>query len=405
MLLRELARYAGRLQESGDLPPQMYQPTRIRWLIELTADGRPLGFVSTVADNAKGPEKRGTSFLAPHIERTSAVKAKLLADRADYVLGLHDEERAGEAAPVRLAACHAAFVERIADCASSTGEPSVAAVLCFLHQCDLSLLPLPDDITPADGVTFRVGDILPIDLPSVRDYWANETQLEGEPQAERVCIICGESRLPAERHPVPIKGIPGGQSSGMQVVSANEAAFESYGLSASLVAPVCYPCAERYAQAANALLRDPQSRLIVGSLVYLFWTREQKPLNIVALLSQPTAGDVKALLASPYHGAANQPVDADAFFVAALASSGGRVAVRDWSSTTVGDVRASLGRYFRLQALVDAWGEEAGPLGIFALAASLVRESRDISPQAVAALLGCALYGRPLPQRLLHQAV
>ena len=68
-------------------------------------------------------------------------------------------------------------------------------------------------------------------------------------------------------------------------------------------------------------------------------------------------------------------------------------------------MRGSLRRYFRLQALVDAWGEEAGPLGIFALASSLVRKSRDISPQAVAALLGCALYGRPLPQRLLHQAV
>ena len=180
MLLRELERYAERLQERGDLPPQMYQPTRIRWLIELTADGRPLGFVSTVPDNAKGPEKRGMLFWAPHIERTSAVKAKLLADRADYVLGVPNAPT-DTAALRRVATCHAAFVERVTDCLSSTGEPSVAAVWQFLTDYDHSSLALPGDITSGDRVTFRVGDVLPIDLPSVRRLLGERDRARGRP--------------------------------------------------------------------------------------------------------------------------------------------------------------------------------------------------------------------------------
>ena len=40
----------------------------------------------------------------------------------------------------------------------------------------------------------------------------------------------------------------------MTMVSANADAFESYGLKASLIAPVCRDCAERSARAYNALL-------------------------------------------------------------------------------------------------------------------------------------------------------
>ena len=73
----------------------------------------------------------------------------------------------------------------------------------------------------------------------------------------------------------------------MQIVSANEAAYESYGLCASEVVPVCRECAERYAQAANALLRSPATCLAAGPVAYLFWTREGRGFSAAALLFHP----------------------------------------------------------------------------------------------------------------------
>jgi CRISPR-associated protein Csd1 len=191
----------------------------------------------------------------------------------------------------------------------------------------------------------------------------------------------------------------------MTLVSANNTAFESYGLEASLIAPICYDCAERYGKAANALIDNDATHLRLGSCIYLFWTRQESDFSIASMLSDPQPEDVKALLASVYSG---QPVDLEdtnPFYATALAASGARVAVRDWVETTLGDVKRNLSRYFLLQRLVDLKGEEGSPLGLYSLALSTVRESKDLPPTTPKALLHVALKGGPLPNWLLYEAI
>ena len=204
---------------------------------------------------------------------------------------------------------------------------------------------------------------------------------------------------------MPIKGVPGGQTAGMQLISANENAFESYGLSASLVAPICHVCAERYAQALNALLRGEQTRLIIGPIAYVFWTREEGTFSPVSLLSSPEPAEVAELLKSPATGRAGTNALDDAFFAAALSASGGRVVVRTTITSTVAEVKRNLARYFRLQRLVGASGEDWRPLGVFPLAASLVRDQRELRPRVVETLVRVALGGGPLPRALIYEAV
>lgn len=294
MLLERLREYSHRLQ--GIAPPG-YQKTAIRWLIDLTPDGKLVGFVPTTAGEG-GKRDRGRRYQTPHILRTSAIKAKLLADRADYALGLA-EPGTTPSKRQRVAECHQAFVSLVADCARETGEATALAVQRFLAGVKLEALPLPQDMKPSDVVTFRIGDILPIHLPSVQVFW-ERSQASGGTLGQ--CLVCGRERPILERHPLMIKGIPGGQPSGTAIVSANAPAFESYGLSASLIAPVCQDCAERYAKAANTLIASEGGRLYLGSAVYLFWTRQPSSFNPTSLLSDPRPEDVKALLESAFRG-------------------------------------------------------------------------------------------------------
>ena len=267
MLLEKLSQYADRL----DLPPPMYQKTPIRWLIELDSKGNLIGFVPTSSEGKRGKSERGKEYEAPHIGRSSGVKAKLLADNSEYVLGLaREKSKQG-----RVGECHQAFVEQIRECAKVTGEKTVTIVLGFLERLALGSLPFPKDLDPGQNLTFRVEGVLPIELESVQGYWATVANADEQTETEQPnplmqCLICGEHRSAVKRLPFKIKRIPGGQSSGMALISANAPAFESYGLEASLIAPTCQFCGERFSKAANALIESEHSHITVGPIVYLF---------------------------------------------------------------------------------------------------------------------------------------
>ncbi len=405
MMLRRLVEHAERLEHQGELPPRMYSPTRIRWLIDLSPDGKLRGFLCTASVSDKGPARRGKEYLAPHIDRTSAVRAKLLADRADYALGLMDPVSTARRTAQRAVEAHGAFAALVSECATATGEPAVRAVSCFLREMDPASLSLPEDLGARDVVTFRIAETLPINLPSVRSFWAAACEVAGKREELRECLVCGRLRVPAARHPVLIKGVPHGQVSGVQIVSANEPAYESYGLRASLVVPICRECAERYAQAANALLRSPATCLVAGPLVILLWTPEGRGFSAAALLFDPDRGGVKELIRSACRGRPGSVSDAELFFCAALAANGGRVAIRDWIETTVLDVENSLVRFFRLQRLVASDGSDQPPWGVRALAAATVRRAEDIEAQTVDILLRVALCGERVPLGLLYRAL
>jgi CRISPR-associated protein Csd1 len=418
-MLDKLRQLAQRLEASGELAPPHYDWLRIAWLIDLDGEGRFLGFVRTPVEERR--KARGKRFLAPHVQRASGVEANLLADRADYALGFVEPD-AGERTKQRTKQAHEASLALLKECAGVTNEPTVATVARFLETLDLAALDLPQDLKAGDNVTFRVEGLLPIELPSVQSFWARVREPKGE-QAQ--CLVCGESRPPSKRLPIKIKRIPLGQSSGMALVSANEAAFESYGLEASLISPVCDECAQRYAKALNALRDKDDSHIVVGPLVYYFWTRDQVAFSPGRLLSSPEPDEVRALVDSVRTGRARDTTaDVTPFYAAGLSASGGRVVVRDWLETSVDQVKQSLVRWFRLQSIVGAWGETGAghfPLRgyrrdqtkswVEGLADSVVPEvrgRRDISqvnPNVPKVLLRAALHGDPLPMWLLSDAV
>ena len=374
MLLRQLVEYAERLEceQPGRILPQRYQRVGIRWIIPLNNQGRSKGKPMRTSNGLEGRKEGPKRFMAPDLVRSSGVRAKLLADNGEYVFGLIGEG----ADPERIAERHQAFKDAVRACAEETALAEVIAVARFLETLDVKPISLPDEVDSRDVFTFSVGGVMPIDLPAVRSYWAKhagDISKQGKETFEAECLISGEYGPVMDREPVKIKGIPGGQSSGTNLISANQRAFESYGLSASHVAPVKLEYAEKYANALNDLLRNEHTHLGVGPVMYVFWTKDAPPLPIVESLSKPEienpllaalftgkavelkAGDrpeqVKKSLVSPWAGREFESIRDNAFYAISLSANGGRAVVRDQLTSTVKDVRDKLRAYFKAQRM------------------------------------------------------
>jgi CRISPR-associated protein Csd1 len=376
----------------------MYQETLVPWVIELDSQGHLMGFVST---SGGGSQDRGRRMIVPHPgTRAFAIKPNLLADKAEYVLGLNKDGK--------TAARHRAFKQLVQECASITEDPGVKAVYNFLERFELDKAKIPEELTPDQWVTFRVDGYLSVEPETVRAFWAkyHAPGEAGGEQQQTNCIVCNTLCSPVKRHPVRIKGIPDGQTSGLALVSANSNVFESYGLKASLIAPTCATCAEQYATGANDLLRDEVTRVRIGPLAYLFWTKQDTGFSVATLFSDPQPQEVERLIRSAWRGREHAAVDAEAFYATALSASGARVVVRDWLETTVGAVQENLGRWFVLQELVKQNPDDREYQKLWGLVASLYQDARkQMVPGVPQTLLRVALKGGRLPEWLLHQAV
>jgi CRISPR-associated protein Csd1 len=402
VLLQRLAEYADQLK----LPPTLYSEAPVRYIVELHQSGRLSSPSPTdTADPTNPRTRRGVRRPVPQVQRAVAIKPLLLADNAEYTLGLPREG----SRPERVAACHRAYLDLLDRCAAASGEPAVAAVRVFLNGDAVSELDLPEDFDRGSTLTFRVDGEFVVDLPAVQAFWAMENDPAAavdRPATVMQCIVCGKERPVLDRLQAKIKGVPGGQTSGTAIISANAEAFESYGLEASLIAPTCAPCGERFTKAANALLSDESHRIVMGGAAFIFWTREPVADSWSELLTQPDPEQVRELLATVRTGRPLPAVEDTAFYATVLAGSGGRAAVRDWIDTTVGAAREHLARWFTRQRIVGAAGDDPRPFGLYALAAATVRDARtDLAPPTPRALLRAAIVGTPLPLSLLYQAV
>ena len=393
MLLQRLVEYSGRL----DLPPSNYVERAVHWFIDLDAKGKFKGMQPT----GDFKDRQNLKHLnLPHVMRSVAVRAKLLSDNGEYVLGTTRE--GGKPGKVRER--HESFVATVRACAEATGFHDVKAALNFLESLDVDSFPLPEDFDPSHEITFRVDGRLPVDHPQVRDWWASTFE---DPGAQRMqCIVCGRQRTPEKRLQQKIKRIPGGQMAGNALISANSPAFESYALHESLIAPTCSECAEKFSHAANHLLTRPDTHIRIDPVVYIFWTKEDVGFDGLRLLSNPEPEDVKALIRAVFTGAESPTrEDCTPFYAAALTASGARVAVRDWLDTTVGGVKRALARYFRLMQIVDFDGSEGKPLNLYQLSGATVRDLKDLPAHVPRGLIRFALAGGRLPKSLLFEAV
>lgn len=415
-----------RSAEAEDVLPFMYAVQKVRWEVRLRTDGTFRDVQPRSGGDTKGKDL-GLPLATPNIVRAgSAAKPRLLMDNAEYVLGFQKKE--GTPGVERAKKFHEAYVGLVQACADTTGEPSVTAIASFLAGHDpmafKEMLERRHPEFEADSnVMFNVDGVNPLELASVQRFWAaqfaqSDTEEEGF-TAE--CMITGEVGPVMEREPVKIKGIQGGQVAGMNFISANAQAFESYGLQASQIAPVKLEVAEQYANGLNRLLADPNTSLKVGGVTYAFWTGAGAvPLVGEALRNPPTGlsrpfgaqkkrdkkarpEEVRQALWGIFTGQQRDLKAGAAFYAVGLTPSGSRIAVRTHLSSTVQEAVDNLAAYFATQTLEMV--NPANDREAYDLRTLVSAMYRDINKEHTApdvdALVQFALTGRLLPLSFL----
>lgn len=400
MILQQLCKDAGKIL-GKDLAPPMYDWKPVRWLVRLKEDGTLIGYQSLGGDKDR---KRGDSQLIPYPgpRAGTVLRPSLIADTAAFVLGLAPEDR-------RVEAKHAAFKALVQRCATETGDPDVKAISVFLAGHDPSA-PLPSEpsdlasLTAADLVTFQVADRRPTDSPAVQAFWAKSARPAPEAGAALAeCLVTGAFGPVESSLPGMLKGIPGGQSSGVALISANAPAFESYGWERAQTSPVSSDAAERFTKALNRLIEGERTHITLGGLVYVFWTKNGGDSLFSVALNAPE--QVRDTLGGLFSGHRSRTLEAEAFYALALSASGARAVIRDWLDTTVGHVYDCLKRWYEAQEIVDLSGEPGPLLGIFQLARAAYRDSKDMEPVVLQSLIHAALHGGPIPAFLLAKTV
>lgn len=358
--------------ESGnDETPLMYSRKAFRWEIELNPDGSLRAFTRLSSGNAQGKKiDTGLELLSPDVTRGSNIKARLLADNGEYVLGVGRAEN-DDKVPKR----HEAFKALVAEAATSTGERAVQAVRAFLerHDPDAFRAHLPEDFDATHNIMISVGGQRPTDLAAVRAFWAARftNGTEARQEVEGQCLITGEYGPVINREPVSIKGINGGRTH-KKLSSANDPAYMSYGLHATQNAPMSFKAAEEYASGLNRLLGDPGSHLSIGDVTYVFWIDEGVVPAVKTLLAFPptilglrnaenevaSPQEVRDALWSVFTGTNPGLSPNTPFHVASLGHHDTRIVVRNYHSRTMEDLTRNLTAFFLNQHIRDVDTED-----------------------------------------------
>jgi CRISPR-associated protein Csd1 len=377
MILTKLYELSQRKSE-GIVVPSMYNRVRIRWLIEIDAEGNFKGFVGPLDDAEK--KRKGHEYIVPDLIRAAGIKPKLLADNGEYVLGLVRD--GGDVK--KVADRHQQFKDLVLKCAETTQDPAVTAVAQFLKTWNPEQ-EIPPDLDPTDNITFAVRGIVGTDqvIPAsaaenwtvVQEFWAKYTA--GADSPIMTCLVTGKEAPVDARLPVKIKGIPNGQTAGTSLVSANAAPFMSYGLENSLTSPISRAAGEGFGKALNDLIASPNHHWRCDPVMYVFWTKEpvgytfgqsyrkDQPKTIKTLLQSAKRGDPQAIGSKQ-----------NRFYGLSLTASGGRTVVRNWLELTIPEAATALDRWFDAQEIVDSFGKTTDDyFSTYRLASAMYRDA------------------------------
>ena len=362
--LQWLARYSDRLE----LPPGFYSERPVRYWIDLDCDGNLLSPEPVdTSDPASVTTRSGTRRLAPMVVRTSNIKPRVLADTADYTLGV----ARGDPTPRALRQAglrHRAYIDQVTAARDASGSAAADAVLTFLENEPLERIALNESFDPGAVIAFRVDGVPVIDDPGVQAFWAD---LNSGAVSTMQCLVCLEYRPVMSRMAERVKGIRGAIPGGLPLVAANSPSFESWGLEASLTGALCFDCARRATGALTALLPGIQ----LGGTHLVAWSDDADAMNPLEALADP---------------AADLPTARGAVYLLAVSANVGRLIVRDAVRMDGAAAAAHAASWRVRQGL-------AYPVGLRALVGATVRALDDAPSALVVGLARGFLTGEPLP--------
>lgn len=414
MMLQALLNYAERrsAEDPAFSDPDL-EPVKLHWLIPLseggTLSGSPIPLTTFEGKKKIVLQARRPATSVNEISVRSLEKAKsyFLCDTVERVLLLNDE--GGESFDPLVQARHRYFKRLLAEATLAAPEQT-RAIAAFLENAEemarcRSLL-VEAKAGSSENCTFQVqgrGRSVLDDVALINFWRQRRSAGAKKTQPQQICLVTGELAQTIETTE-KVKGV-GGQDTNL--ISANEKAFQSFGLEQARNSPIS-PRAEKLTRAALNELISKALRFGEKQTVYhLHWTHEPVSTDVFALLESADEASVRNLLSAPRTGHAPTALQANAYYTMSLSGNGGRIVVRDWLESTVPEAEANVRRWFEALTIITPEGtgnESAFKLG--RLLYALVREKIDeLPPQVPTQLLYAALRGTPLPQTALAAAL
>ena len=417
MILQALYDYYQRKAADPDpsrrLPAYGLEDKEIPFIIELSADGRPLGIVDT--RQIEGKKKVARRYLVPKgVKRSSGVAANLFWDTAEYVLGVDTRGK-----PERVAEQHAAFRQRIADLSESARQDAgIQALERFYAKGGTAQLSgdaaWPEILEGNPVMTFRLhndGDLI-CQRPAVVSACHSD---EDAGDATAICLVTGELAATERLHTV-IKGVWGAQSSGATLVSFNLDAFASFNKEQGDNAPVCPFAAFAYTTALNHLLdRNSRQRFQVGDASTVFWAQKEdaEAESVFAAVFGEQTDDpdarielVRGVLSAVQSGQFDGGRGENRFYVLGLAPNAARISVRFWYAAPLHEVAQRIRQWFADLKMVRGGKDPEYP-SLFRLLAACAQQGKadNIPPNLGGDIMRAILSGSPFPATWLNAAV
>lgn len=419
MILQALVDYYERRQRSADserwLPAPGLENKAIPFVIEIDHEGRVLQLLDT--RQLDGRQPRAQVFLVPQgAKKTSGVKANLLWDSAEYVIGLSRQRKgpAGDVTPPQ------AFRQRLGQLTEpARSDPGIQACLAALDRGDWSVLqahPAWSEIEVSNPVmTFALaGDHAGLVCQRPAVVQAATMPDTNSTAARSWCLVDGQRAPIARLHP-SIKGVKDAQTSGANIVSFNARAFESYGKTERQGenAPVGERAVFAYTTALNALLaRGSPNKLQVGDATTVIWADRDDSIEpeVVALFGDDPDAHLDAVrqrlagASSGTQGVLDKPLR---FFVLGLAPNASRIAVRFWFNDTFDRLAPRILQHFEDLRIVRQGERDAVTPAMYWLLRSIAAQGKpdNVPPRLAGEWLRAILEGRPLPPALLNAAI
>ena len=417
MLLQRLVEFA---EASDDNVPEFYARKPVRWALDIKSDGA-FQALRELADASDSERRNGVSFLVPSVTRTSGVSPVLAVDNVEYVFGWVSEG----ARPDRVAKQHEAFRELHRRWADAESNGPASAIAAFYQRGENQKVHLPEKWSRGDLVAFCVDGVFAFQTEAARRYWAKIADVRKGSGRSGLCLVCGKVRSLLKTIPqqIPRRWLPGATQSA-SLVSVNEA-VHGYELQKFLVnTPICSDCGLKFMSALSELLSNERhSFSYPGQNTRLvWWVIGSSTFDLRKVLDRPDEGQIRELLATPIKGERIDDEDLSTFCSLTVSGNVARVVVRDWIEMPLPVVMDHIREWIRDHEIIDVWTGKVRPVALTQLTrvtgrwksgrgsergswAKFGAPGEDRPDGVFHALLGAALFHRPLPPKLLTHVI
>ncbi len=416
MILKSLAEYYERLlsDPDSDVAPPGFEKKAIPFLLVIDDEGDLFSIKDT--RTGEGKKKTAKDFLLPAGEKkSSGVKANLLWDNPQYVLGFPKSDK--EKDVKRASEFHKAFLDKIREeFGDDFQDKGLMAVTSFLSKGRFEKI-FSHELWPEieennANLTFMLkdDDKLVAQSPDIISRIIDSQKVVDNAQ---VCSVSGERDKASELH-TAIKGVWGAQTAGANIVSFNLDAFRSFGKKQGMNAPVGQKTMFAYTTALNTLLaKGSQQRMQIGDASTVFWATETHPFedDFSCFLAEPPKGEkhdygkIRSLLNAVKTGIL--PSDDDTgFYVLGLAPNAARISIRFWYEGNVRDMKHKIAQHFEDIEMIRA-PHDREFLSLFQLLVATATEGKadNITPNLGGEVARAVMIGTGYPRTLLTAAI